>query len=97
MQKRFGASLLRWCTSLAGITVIATLVIVLLAALDRGGYVLVNTIVTGGMIALVAMGLALTLGVLNIPMFAHGEYFMIGTLVAYYVFTPISRLYQHPS
>jgi branched-chain amino acid transport system permease protein len=36
------------------------------------------------------MGLALTLGVLNIPMFAHGEFFMIGTLVAYYVFTPIS-------
>jgi branched-chain amino acid transport system permease protein len=43
------------------------------------------------------MGLALTLGVLNIPMFAHGEYFMIGSLVAYYVFAVISGfLNTHP-
>ncbi len=76
--------------SLAKISVIATILIALLATIDRGGYLLVNTVVNGGMIALVAMGLALTLGVLNIPMFAHGEFFMIGTLVAYYVFTPIS-------
>ncbi len=76
--------------TLAKVSVIATIVIALLATMDRGGYLLVNTIVNGGMIALTAMGLALTLGVLNIPMFAHGEYFMIGTLVAYYVFTPIS-------
>jgi branched-chain amino acid transport system permease protein len=83
--------------SLAKFSVIATIVIALLATMDRGGYLLVNTIVNGGMIALVAMGLALTLGVLNIPMFAHGEYFMIGTLVAYYVFTPISTYINiHP-
>jgi branched-chain amino acid transport system permease protein len=87
----------KWCRSLAGVTVIATVLIALLATADRGGYILVNTIVTGGMTALVAMGLALTLGVLNIPMFAHGEYFMIGSLVAYYVFTPISSfLNTHP-
>ena len=46
---------------------------------------------------MVAMGLTLTLGVLNIPMFAHGEYFMIGSLTAYYVFTPINTYMQnHP-
>lgn len=77
--------------SLATTSTLITLVIALLATLDRGGYLLVNIVVTGGMIALVAMGLALTLGVLNIPMFAHGEFFMIGTLTAYYVFTPISN------
>jgi len=77
--------------SLATTSTLITLIIALLATLDRGGYLLVNIVVTGGMIALVAMGLALTLGVLNIPMFAHGEYFMIGTLTAYYVFTPISK------
>ncbi|MFV0438449.1 MAG: branched-chain amino acid ABC transporter permease [Desulfopila sp.] len=76
--------------TLAKVSVIITIVIAALATFDRGGYLLVNTIVNGGMIALVSMGLALTLGVLNIPMFAHGEYFMIGTLVAYYVFTPIN-------
>jgi len=83
--------------TLARFSVIATIVIAILATMDRGGYLLVNTVVTGGMTALVAMGLALTLGVLNIPMFAHGEYFMIGTLVAYYVFTPISTyIGSHP-
>ncbi len=97
LEKRFWERFLKWCKSLAGIAVIATVVIALLATFDRGGYVLVNTVVTGGMTALVAMGLALTLGVLNIPMFAHGEYFMIGTLVAYYVFTPISNyINTHP-
>jgi branched-chain amino acid transport system permease protein len=54
-------------------------------------------VVTGGMLALVSMGLAMVFGVMNIPMFAHGEYFMIGTLVAYYVFTPINAyLNTHP-
>jgi branched-chain amino acid transport system permease protein len=43
------------------------------------------------------MGLALVFGVMNIPMFAHGEYFMIGTLVAYYVFTPMNAyVTTHP-
>ncbi len=97
VEKRIWERLLKWCRSLAGITVIATVVIALLATFDRGGYVLVNTVVTGGMTALVAMGLTLTLGVLNIPMFAHGEYFMIGSLTAYYVFTPINNYMQnHP-
>lgn len=97
VEKRVWERVFKWSKSLAGVTVIATVVIALLATLDRGGYVLVNTIVTGGMTALVAMGLALTLGVLNIPMFAHGEYFMIGSLAAYYVFVPINAYMQaHP-
>ena len=97
VEKRIWERVFKWSRSLAGVTVIATVVIALLATLDRGGYVLVNTIVTGGMTALVAMGLALTLGVLNIPMFAHGEYFIIGSLAAYYVFTPINNYMQtHP-
>jgi branched-chain amino acid transport system permease protein len=88
-EKHFWVRGLTWCRSLAGSAVIATIVIALLVTVDRGGYVLVNTIVTGGMTALVALGLTLTLGVLNIAMFAHGEYFMIGSLTAYYVFTPL--------
>jgi branched-chain amino acid transport system permease protein len=97
MEKRFWERFLKWIKSLAGVTVTATVVIALLATVDRGGYVLVNAIVTGGMTALVAMGLTLTLGVLNIPMFAHGEYFMIGSLTAYYVYTPINTYIQnHP-
>lgn len=97
VEKRLWGRIFKWCRSLAGITVMATVVIALAATFNRGGYVLVNTIVTGGMLALVSMGLALTLGVLNIPMFAHGEYFMIGTLTAYFVYTPISEyIGAHP-
>lgn len=83
--------------SAAGISIVATMVIALTAAFHSGPYLLVNTVVTGGMLALVATGLTLMLGVLNIPMFAHGEYFMIGSLTAYYVFTPISNyITEHP-
>jgi branched-chain amino acid transport system permease protein len=51
--------------------------------------ILVDTLVTGGMWALMAGGLALVFGVMNIPNFAHGEFFMIGSLTAFVVFTPI--------
>jgi len=91
VEKRIWERIFKWSGSAAGIAVIATVVVAVAATLDRGGYVLVNTVVTGGMLALVAMGLALVFGVMNIPMFAHGEYFMIGSLTAYYVFTPINN------
>jgi branched-chain amino acid transport system permease protein len=91
VEKRIWERLLTWSGSAAGLSVIITVVAAALATWDRGPYVLVNTVVTGGMLALVAMGLALVFGVMNIPMFAHGEYFMIGTLTAYYVFTPINN------
>ncbi len=68
-----------------------TIVVAVVVSIVSGPYLLVNTIVTGGMLALVATGLTLMLGVLNIAMFAHGEFFMIGSLTAFYVFTPISN------
>jgi len=82
---------LTWTKSAAGISIVATILIAVFAAINSGPYLLVNTIITGGMLALVATGLTLMLGVLNIAMFAHGEFFMIGSLTAYYVFTPISN------
>ncbi|MBF0528859.1 MAG: branched-chain amino acid ABC transporter permease [Deltaproteobacteria bacterium] len=82
--------IISWLKSAAGITICLSLIAAVYATLDRGSYILVNIVVTGGMLSLVAIGLALVFGVMNIPMFAHGEYFMIGTLVAYFVFTPIS-------
>jgi branched-chain amino acid transport system permease protein len=90
VEKRIWERIFKWSGSAAGIAVILTVVVAAMATLDRGPYVLVNTVVIGGMLALVSMGLALVFGVMNIPMFAHGEYFMIGTLTAYYVFTPIN-------
>lgn len=76
--------------STTSITLAAALVVALLVSLDSPS-LLVNSLVTGGMWALMAAGLALVFGVMNIPNFAHGEFFMLGTLVAYYVFTPLQR------
>lgn len=87
MSDRF----IRWCKSAAGITILSSILLAVSASIDRGPYIIVNTAITGGMLALVAIGLALLLGVMNVASFVHGEYFMIGTLVAYYVFTPLQN------
>lgn len=52
-------------------------------------FVLVDSLVTGGMWALIAAGLALVFGVMNIPNFAQGEFFMAGTLAAYLIRSPL--------
>ena len=77
--------------SAAGITIILTIVAAVLATIDKGAFILVNTVVTGGMWALLAIGLSLMFSVMNIPNFSYGEYFMIGTLSAYFIFTPLNN------
>ena len=89
---------IRWLTSTAGITICLTILIAILASVHKGPYILVNTIITGGMWALMAIGVALLFGVMNISNFAHGEYFMCGSLTAYFVMTPIHKyLLENPS
>ena len=89
--------LMDWIKTAAGITVMISLAALLFGTWDRGPYFLVNTIVSGGMLGLVAMGLAIIFGVMNIPQFAHGEFFMIGGLAAYFVMTPLMPYVQaHP-
>jgi len=66
-------------------------VLLLLSAFNSPS-LLVNTLVSGGMWAMMAGGLALVFGVMNIPNFAHGELFMIGSLVASLVYAPIRQL-----
>ena len=91
MSNNTFVKIIRWSKSAAGLSILITILVAVFAAVNSGPYLLVNTIVTGGMLALVATGLTLMLGVLNIAMFAHGEFFMIGSLTAFYVFTPISN------
>ena len=67
-----------------------SIVLAIVIAIDAGASQIANVIVTGGMWALLAAGLALVFGVMNIPHFAHGESFMVGAYVGYFVFTPIS-------
>ena len=40
----------------------------------------------GSLYALMAVGLSLVFGVMNIPQFAHGEFFMLGAYFAYFAF-----------
>jgi len=94
VQKRdtsWVSSLWRQITSAAGLTIIASLIILVYATIRSGPFILINTVVTGGMWALMAAGLSLVFGVMNVVNFAHGELFMIGTLAAYFVFTPLSK------
>ncbi|HEX6306209.1 MAG TPA: branched-chain amino acid ABC transporter permease [Anaerolineales bacterium] len=76
--------------SAAGLTIIFTIIIAIATVFIAGPFVLINAIVTGGMWALMAAGLSLVFGVMNLVNFAHGEFFMVGTLVAYFIFTPLS-------
>ena len=46
---------------------------------------LLNGIVVGVIYALVAMGLSLIFGVLEIVNFAHGEFYMLGAMLAYFL------------
>jgi branched-chain amino acid transport system permease protein len=71
--------------------VIGIFLVAMVASVFVRPSILVDTLVTGGMWALMAGGLALVFGVMNIPNFAHGEFFMIGTLVAFVVYSPIAK------
>jgi branched-chain amino acid transport system permease protein len=80
---------IEWFKSAAGITITLTILVAIAASFHKGPYILVNTLVTGGMWALMAIGVALLFGVMNISNFAHGEFFMIGSLTAYFIMHPL--------
>ena len=49
---------------------------------------LITGLLRGGLYALMAAGLALTFGVMNICNFVHGEFYVLGAYVAYFAFVP---------
>lgn len=98
MLKTLLHKFINWIKTAGGLTITISIIVAIAITLDRGPYLLVNTVVTGGMLAMVAMGLAMVLGVMNVAQFAHGEFFMIGSLTAYFVFTPLNEyLSQNPN
>lgn len=81
--------------NLPAIIVVSITLLIAAAIAWRGGYPqLLQTIITGGMWALLSVGLALVFGVMNIPHFAHGESFMVGAYVAFFVFKPLNAYVQ---
>ena len=75
----------------ATIVLLGTLALSIVVGAVGGTAQIINSIVTGGMWALMAVGPALVFGVMNIPQFAHGESFMVGAYVSYFVFSPIHK------
>ncbi len=81
----------------ASIVIAGSVALAVAVGVAAGPAQVINSVVTGGMWALLAVGLALVFGVMNVPHFAHGESFMIGAYAAYFVFTPIhSSLKDNP-
>jgi branched-chain amino acid transport system permease protein len=75
----------------ASLVILGSLALAVWIGIDAGSAQIVNTIITGGMWALLAVGLALVFGVANISYFAHGESFMVGAYVAFFVYNPIHK------
>jgi branched-chain amino acid transport system permease protein len=100
IQRTFGERLyIKLRGNVAAVVVVGfSLLLAVLIAVQAGASQLANVVVTGGMWALLAAGLALVFGVMNIPHFAHGESFMVGAYVGYFVFTPLNTyLKDHPN
>ena len=72
---------------------IFSIILFVFVGIEGGAPQVFNVIVTGGMWALLATGLALVFGVMNIPHFAHGESFMVGAYVSYFIFTPLNEFF----
>ena len=82
----------------ARVVILLSFLLAVAIGFHSGAGSLFNVVVTGGMWALLAAGLALVFGVMNIPTFAHGESFMVGTYVGFYVFNPLrDRFLDHPN
>ena len=76
------------------VVTIFSIILFIAVYIEGGTSQIFNIFITGGMWALLAVGLALVFGVMNIPHFAHGESFMVGAYVAYFIFTPMSEALQ---
>lgn len=79
----------------ATIVILGTVALAVVLGALGGVSQLINSVITGGMWALMAVGLALVFGVMNVPHFAHGESFMVGAYAAYFVFKPIHGSLQN--
>ncbi len=54
---------------------------------------LLNGLTVGGVYSLVALGLTLVYGILHVPNFAHGAFYMAGAFAGYYFMTKLGLNY----
>ena len=60
------------------------------------GQLFVNGLVLGLIYCLVASGLVLVIGIVDIFNFAHGEFYMIGAFVAYGIYSLLQMNFVFP-
>jgi branched-chain amino acid transport system permease protein len=75
---------LQWLGSPAGVSCWLLAALAVLTASTAGLSLLVNSIIIGLIWAMLAAGLTLVFGIMNVPNFAQGAFFMVGTLAAYH-------------
>ena len=80
---------------MAAAVILGTIALAVVVGRVGGLSQVVNAIISGGMWALMATGLTMILGVMNVPNFFHGESFMVGSYVAYFMFTPLNTYLQN--
>jgi branched-chain amino acid transport system permease protein len=98
MNLNMNRQVLKKIFSVAGLVAVISLALLIAATWFRGPYVLINVLVTAGMLSIMALGLSLIFGVMNVGMFAHGEFFMVGSLVGYYFIAPFQAWFlRNPS
>ena len=56
----------------------------------------ISGLLMGMLFALVALGLAIIFGVMNIVNFAHGEFMMLSMYCSYWAFTLYWKIISHP-
>lgn len=83
---------LRRLVSPAGSVIALSMLLAIAVTARTGPFLVLSALVTGGMWALVSAGLALAFGVMNVPNFAHGELFLIGTLIAFFTYGPLAMV-----
>jgi branched-chain amino acid transport system permease protein len=75
----------RGASSPGAVVFVLAVLVALVASSVSGWYLLVDTVITGSMWALIAVGLSLVFGVMQVPSFVIGEYFLAGSLCSYFV------------
>ena len=58
---------------------------------------LINGLAFGSILALIALGYTMVYGILRFINFAHGDVFMLGSFVGFYISPKIARLMPMPA
>src|ERR687889_1069546 len=80
----------RWATPLGiAIALVAAYVLMLVGARDQAQEQFINALTIGGVYALIALGYTMVYGIIELINFAHGEIFMCGSFVSWWLLTTL--------